>query len=390
MQTRSCAYECRWYRLYMKPFLKSVRTPLLIGLCNRLALFLLAYFGLALNPGVSHPWRAFPENYFLDSWFRWDTGWYFRIIQEGYTVIPGPQQPTNFFPLYPLLSGGLAQLVGNPYIAGFIVSNVSLLIASVFLYRIVTEIHSERVARRALILMLCYPFSFYFSAMYTESLFLVSSLGAFYFARQNRFAVAVLFAAAAGATRLVGVLVVIPVVLYYLQSCEWNFKKLRRDAFFLPLGFAGVFAYMFFLWIRFQNPVAFLSLQWVAGWGNEHTLGYFFTVMGQVFNWQRFVTGQYDIVSFINVASAAILLAITLKMAKKIGWIPTVWAVITLLVSLRIWRASGRYAGVIFPAFVGAALFFETRPLAYQWVLTFSCLLLGLLTYCFSHGMWIC
>jgi len=93
--------------------LRQVWTPVALCLGNRLALFLLVFLGLSVNHTVSHPWRAFPHNLLLDGWFRWDSGWYLRIVQTGYNFTPGEVQlPVNVFPLYPLLIRALSVITG--------------------------------------------------------------------------------------------------------------------------------------------------------------------------------------------------------------------------------------------------------------------------------------
>ena len=169
-----------------QPLWARVRTPLLILAGNRFALFLLCFLGLALVPTVTHPWRAFPRDLFLDGWFRWDAGWYLRVATQGYDPIPGDQQPTNFFPLYPLLIRLFAPLFGSPYIAGFVISNASLALAVVWLHRFVAREHGRDIADRTLLLLLCNPFAYAYSAMYTESLFLLGIAGAFVFATEER------------------------------------------------------------------------------------------------------------------------------------------------------------------------------------------------------------
>jgi hypothetical protein len=374
-----------------RTWLAELRTPLGLCLGNRAVLFALAYFGLVLQPTVTHPWRAFPQNLFLDGWFRWDSGWYMRLVQSGYDPIPGQaQQPTNFFPLYPLLVRALTVVTRNPYIAAFLLSNGFLLLACVWLYRLVERAHGERVAARTLLLMLCFPFSYYFSAMYTESLFLVTAVGAFYFADRRRWLAASLCAGAAGATRLVGVVVLMPVALYYLQACGWSSRRVRWNVLWLLVGLAGIGGHMLFLWLRFRAPLAFLSSQWVPGWGNEQTWRAFRELWRSATTWRKLASGAYDGVSLVNVTLALAAVVVCLASARRLGLIWTSWALVTLVASLRIWRASGRYSAVVFPVFVGVALLTDDNEPLFVTLLTGSCLVLALLTYLFSHGAWVC
>ena len=73
-------------------------------------------------------------------------------------------------------------------------------------------------ARATIVLMAFAPLSFFFSAVYTESLFLALSLGSFYAAYRDRWALAVSLAVLATLTRVTGVLLVLPLILIAWQS----------------------------------------------------------------------------------------------------------------------------------------------------------------------------
>ena len=368
-----------------------MQKPLALYLGNRLPLFVVSYLGLSLHQQVSHPWRAFPNDLFLDGWFRWDSGWYLLIARDGYAKVAGEQQPTNFFPLYPLAVRALGAVTGDPFIAAFLLSNLALLLACFWLHRFLTESYGAEVARRSLWLLLCAPFAYAYSAMYTESFFLAAAAGAFYFGRRHQWLPASLCAAAGGATRLVGVGLALPVVLYYLESCDWSLRKLRWDALWLPLCGAGVGAHMVHLWLRFRDPLAFLRAQWVGGgWGADQGWGSFVYFLGRLGQWQLVASGQLEINALLNLVVALALLTALLLGARRVGLIPTVWALLTFVISLRIWKASGRYACVIFPAFVAVAQLTEDRPRLFEWISYASTLLLALLTFLFSHGDWVC
>jgi hypothetical protein len=367
-----------------------VRTPLLLCIGNRLALFSFVYMGLVIERAVSHPWRAFPKNLFLDGWFRWDSGWYLRIAQDGYKPIPHDlQQPTNFFPLYPLLIRWFTSIIDNPYIAGFLISNGALVTSSVLLHQLVRRNCGPIVATRALALMLCYPFSFYFSAMYTESLFLLGAVGAFYFCQRSHWFLASICAAVAGATRLVGVLVILPVLLTYLQRCGWKLSNIRRNVIWLSVGLAGAGGHMLFLYLKFHNAVAFLNSQWVPGWGNEYTLSRLVGVVQNALSWRHLAEGSFDCLALINVTCGILAVLVCVVSYRRLNWITLLWAVLTMLISLRIWGSAGRYAGVVWPMFVGIALVTRGRPILYQTFVTGFCLLQALFAFMFTHGHWV-
>lgn len=91
------------------------------------------------------PWRAFPNSPFWDGWVRWDSGWYRIIAERGYADRTWGTNVLAFFPLFPYATRATASVVGNHWIAGLIVSNVSLLISLFFLARIAVR-SSTRMA----------------------------------------------------------------------------------------------------------------------------------------------------------------------------------------------------------------------------------------------------
>ena len=66
-----------------------------------------------------------------------------------------------------------------------LVANVSFLLALILLYGLTTLEYTEDIARRSVVLLASFPASFVFMAPYSESLFLLSSLAAFWWARRG-------------------------------------------------------------------------------------------------------------------------------------------------------------------------------------------------------------
>jgi hypothetical protein len=132
---------------------------------------------------------------------------------------------TAFFPLYPLGVRLLASLALAPVIAGVLLSVAALAVGLYGLHRLTAlEVARLRlrggsdVARLAVLLTAFAPMAFYFSAVYSESLYLALSVGVFLCARRGRWGAAATLAALAGATRSTGVVLMIPLALIYLYG----------------------------------------------------------------------------------------------------------------------------------------------------------------------------
>jgi hypothetical protein len=146
---------------------------------------------------------------------RWDSVWYLAIAQGGYDHEPAR---TAFFPLYPLILRALGVVIGSDLIAGVLVSLVSFVIALAVLYRLVAlELGDERARVTVMLIAFC-PMAYFFSAVYSESLFLALSVGCIYHARTGRWAGAGILGGMAATSRNSGVMLLVPVVLLYLYG----------------------------------------------------------------------------------------------------------------------------------------------------------------------------
>ena len=145
----------------------------------------------------------------------WDAGQYLGIALQGYE---DDAARMVFFPLYPLLIHGLGSVIGSAHLAALLISCCAFLAALYLLYRL-TELELDGgSARRAVALTAFCPMALFFSAIYTESLFLALSLGCVYGARLGRWPVAGGLGALAALTRNSGVLLLVPVTLLLLYG----------------------------------------------------------------------------------------------------------------------------------------------------------------------------
>lgn len=217
---------------------------------------------------------------------RWDAAWYLVIAHYGYRPDLGSftASRTAFFPLYPLgvhMLGGL----GLPLVLGGVLLSTAMLAAGLYgLHRLTTlevrrlrasddrgfaRLDASEIARTAVLLTAVAPMAFYFSAVYSESLYLGLSVGVFLCARRGKWAACALLAALAAATRSTGIVLLAPMVLIYLygpredrdpdfpsrrsdrakrrESFGVRFRpryRVRRDALWFALAPAGVCLYM--------------------------------------------------------------------------------------------------------------------------------------------------
>ena len=175
---------------------------------NHLAPLDLAHWGLA----------------FTSVWRRWDALYFLRVAQDGYAHHRGL---TAFFPLYPALVRVAAWPLGGHFtLAGLVVSWLCSWGTCLWFYRLVTREYGDRLARQALLFLLCCPLVFFCFAPYSESLFLLVSIGAVERARAGRPWQAGFLGALAMLTRSAGILLLIPLGWEVLRRSE-RFRRLQ-------------------------------------------------------------------------------------------------------------------------------------------------------------------
>jgi hypothetical protein len=187
---------------------------------------------------------------------RWDSVWYLAIAGAGY----GDGAREAFFPLYPLLVRIAGVPVGSALVGGALASTALLGAALVVLHRLVTLDHDRAVARNAVLVTALFPMSFFFSAVYSESLFLALSVGAVYAARRERWAWAGALGGLAAMTRSAGVVLLVPLALVYLwdvgRPSLRDRRRLRADVLWLGLLPLGLAAYCGFLALQGLDALA--------------------------------------------------------------------------------------------------------------------------------------
>jgi hypothetical protein len=199
-------------------------------------------------------------------WDHWDTGHYMRIANLGYTA----DRPDThaFFPLYPLLVRGVDTLLPGPtLVATLVVANVACVGALAVLHHFVTHEFGGTLADRVLLVLMAWPAAFFLTAGYNTSLFLLLSVATLYCIRRQAWWAAGVLGALASATRLSGVLLVLPFAVEYLRIRGWRLRDVRADALAVLLVPVGLGLFSTYCWLALGDPFAFSRAQ--DHWGRE-------------------------------------------------------------------------------------------------------------------------
>jgi hypothetical protein len=204
----------------------DTRVVLPIHLSTRLGVLLVGFLAVQLvgfPPEAVNRWRIY-NNEFLDLPARWDTGWYLGIATEGYRYLANAradfQQNIAFFPAFPMAVRYLSVLFGRELLwTGVAISLVSFYLALVYFLRLARELlKDEERAVTAVTLLALYPFAVYFSAAYTEGLFLLTLTGAVYHFHKNELGRAAMWGFVCGLTRPNGALLSVVLALMAITA----------------------------------------------------------------------------------------------------------------------------------------------------------------------------
>ena len=276
--------------------------PIVVG--TRLAVLLVGYLAVVSLgfPEGAPPIRV-SDNEAVNLALRWDTGWFLNIAMEGYrwSAETEGQQNIAFFPGYPLVTKGVATLLGAEAVfrqpldrptrqamarvqqrflgSALLVSLLAFGWGMVWLYRLAREHLDERATHAALLLLAAYPFAVFFSAAYSESLMLLAVVAAFYHFRHEKWIAAAGWGLLAGLTRTNGFLLAGPLgVIGIRQFLARRTSSETRDALvhhaLVAVGVAamplvGVLIYSGFVYSLTGDPIAWREAH--SAWGRSYT-----------------------------------------------------------------------------------------------------------------------
>jgi hypothetical protein len=371
--------------------------------------------------GFTEPFRAAWANFIFAPTARWDSAWYLWIGHSGYFS----RSSSAFFPLYPILLHLGAIVFGSELVVGMLISLIAMTIGLYVLYLLARLDLTEEQARMTVLLLALFPTSFFFSAVYSESLFVALSVGAIYAARQDRWALASLLGALAAATRSTGVLIALPLVLMYLYgprgatsramvatvpravAAQWWRPRYRLSAssawlLLIPVGLCAYLGYLFIThdapfapfqaeryWDReFAGPLGALVRLAKVLPGDVHRIFTGHTVRVDAGDWLSWNTHDLIDVGFLVFALVGVALA-----WRRVPFAYFAYAIVLLAQALsepdRVepLASFSRYLLIMFPIFMGWGAWLGGRRLRSWAMLGFSAVLL--VFFSALWGMWI-
>ena len=324
--------------------------PVLIGLLA------VATIGLGSDmryQAYASPWLNLPA--------RWDAYWYSDIAAFGYKWDGDwtRQQNVVFFPAFPMAARVVARLLGiHVLYAAWFVAFAAFAAAMMFFVRLARAHLDTRSASDAAWLLAAYPFAVYFSAAYSESLFLLTMCGMFLAVQEQRFERAMMWGLLAGLTRPNGWLLAVPLVL--LVHTHLRSSRLRewlRAAALVSAPVAGVLLYTLYLHLAFGDGFAWLRGQ--AAWGRAYR-GLHLFAMDRVAYIAEYGLSHYlttDPFDALNSGAALLALGLIVPITRRLGAAYGALVAVLALPPLLIGgsMSMGRITSVLFPMFIWLA-----------------------------------
>jgi hypothetical protein len=379
-----------------------------LSLVAALALFQFPLYHITYYHGIQ-PVPPGIANALLGVWQRGDTLWYTKIAMQGYAQGDGT---TVFFPLYPFLTRLVGKvLFGNYLLGGIIVSNVAYFLALIALYKLTQLEFDPDVAARTVVYLSVFPTAFFLLAVYTESLFLLFAISAFYYARKGNWLAASIMGLLAALTKQLGLLLLLPLLYEYLaQSSKFQVPssnpparlraglQLQGDVLLLALIPIGTLAFLLFRHVCIGDPLSLVEtyrVRWAVNaswpWSNVADS------LAAIFNTGRFpalnpedTLARRIFYNCFDLACVGLFVLLAMASFRRLRLSYSLYMVSVLFVVLmQNFRppypivALPRYVLVLFPAFMVLGAMVKNEALHWA-VVAFSTTLLALFTATFA------
>jgi hypothetical protein len=338
--------------------------------------------------------QALPS--WLSKWASFDGVHYLTIMQRGYL---GTGLIQAFFPVFPFT---VLLLAGSASIAGLITTGLLLnLLLAIYLAWIAQRLLRLDVgsvaARWGVLALFLFPTSFFLAALYSETLYLALSLTALFLIRKRRWWWAAGLILVASATRITGVFLVLALLVEWAGSLGWHASKLKRQ---LPkmlviasVASLGLVSYMAYLWWQFSDPIYFLNVQSEFGGGRSETLVTYPQVVWRYlkmfatvrpFDWKF-----YAIVAEFLAGVLPLLALFRWGRQLRLSYLVYGLACFLLPTLTGTFSSMPRYLLVVWPVFLGLAVWSKAHRTNFILYLLFSSLLLIINTVLFIQGIWV-
>jgi Gpi18-like mannosyltransferase len=287
-------------------------------------------------------------------------------------------------------------------ISGLLISFVGLCAAYLLFKKLLLLDYSQSEVSKILIFLLFFPTSFYFAAIYTESLFMLLVFAAFYFARKRRWYLAAICAGLASATRITGIFLLPALLWEWLYVSIQTHKSSKINLLFIakticrsPILYIaplGLISYMLYLQWQFKDALYFWHAQ--PAFGAARSLGLIFPpqvvwrylkILSSINPAQNeFWVALFEIVCYFF---AVIALYIAYRKKVRISYQLFSWGVVLVPPLTGTFTSIPRYILTAFPLMI--ILGTIKNKVVQTAVILLSAFLFMLLASYFIRGLWV-
>jgi hypothetical protein len=358
---------------------------------TRVSVLVVAYFAV-LVIGTAPPGFQVSGDPLFNLPARFDAGWYSGIALEGYSFQHrlDRQQNVAFFPAFPMLMRAAGYLVGvhergvpvdrrggRLLWGGTFLSILAFAWAATYVVRLAEDAGAGESSFDAAALLAAYPFALFFSAPYTESLFLLGTVAAFYFFLRQRWIPAAAWGVLVGLTRPNGCFLSVVLALAWVER-EWSVRRSGVGSamgdglrsFAAPLAAAaapglGMLAHtiylqqltgVWFAWARVQQA-------WGRSYGGVETVA---SGVGWVANQGLVRVMAERPLDTLNGAALVFVLLMAWPVWRRLGIAWAAFIVVNVVPPLLAGGllSMGRITSTLFPVFIALALVLPKRAVA--------------------------
>ena len=308
------------------------------------------------------------------------------LARYGYPLADQHQLSLGFFPFYPWLVRAVAFLLRDYSVAAVVVSNLSLLGAGLLLNALINlERNRGTLNQPAVMFLMFSPMGIFFSSAYPESTFLMLGVGALLAARLDRWVLASVCGMCLAATRNVGILVLVPLVIEYFRSPRAGQTAVRRlldpRLLLLMLVPLGACYYLWEGYITLGKPRHYWNARLV--WA-----GVFVSPI-QTF---RLLAALPPINFWLSSAAIAVAVALCLLghlLKLRVSYLAFAVVLTCVFLCTGTPEAIPRFLSVVFPFAIIFALLSERWNLSYEPLLVTSIMALTFCTILRATGYWL-
>lgn len=355
---------------------KQYYMPIFISLASKIIIL------VSIPILTTYIFRTYKLISIWETWNVWDARHYIDIATSNYHVATNDEEVLiGFLPFLPLMIYLTKTILNfNFLISGYIVSAVSTSLLAIILYKLVLLDYSKKIALYALLFLFIFPTSFFLHIPFTESLFILLSVAAFYFVRKKHYLMTFLCIGAATFTKIAGLSLVPAIFIELLLFHKETFKKtIQKWSFFILGLFVSVSGLCIFLYINYLvwgNPFYFTVVQKKYihetfapfGQGLINALTISFNNGGL----NRWMLGYAQVLAFLFGLAMSIYTLIKIRLSYGIYMVFVLW----FSYSLSFWLSMPRHILPLFPMFIILALFSKNLLFRYIWILISSFLLI--------------